>query len=289
MKTARHGSTGYTKGCRCQVCRSSRAVHQSHRNRMKAYGRPTTDLVNATPARDHVRALMVAGFSLERIAERSEVPLPTLNRLIYGVPSEQRAPSKRLAPRNATAILSVVATLDTLPGCALYDVAGTRRRSLSLAVAGMPLSWQAEQLGYAVTYYRRRVMGADQVSVDMVRRVRALHDTYWDKPRPESPMVARTRRWAEAQGGLPSASWDDDLIDLPDAELEAELARRVSRMSEEELRRCSSAYKAEGRGPPRSPLLPVSGAAVCNLSDPLPDPVLPAVHTHGGPNPQEGT
>ena len=40
--------------------------------------------------------------------------------------------------------------------------------------------------------------------------------------------AARARSHAAARGWLPPAAWDDDLIDIPDDQLPAELARRVA-------------------------------------------------------------
>ncbi|MEO3860936.1 hypothetical protein [Acrocarpospora sp. B8E8] len=51
---------------------------------------------------------------------------------------------------------------------------------------------------------------------------------------------------AEAKSWLPPLAWDDDLIDLPDAELAAEVKRRAEAMDEEEASRCWTARYKQG-------------------------------------------
>ena len=53
--TRAHGTrANYDAGCRCLRCRAANANYNSTRARATAYGRPTTDLVDAGPARTHV-------------------------------------------------------------------------------------------------------------------------------------------------------------------------------------------------------------------------------------------
>lgn len=92
-----------------------------------------------------------------------------------------------------------------------------------------------------------------------VQRV-AQYDELWDADPAAaglSPRASRqARESAAAHSWTTSLAWDDDLIDLPDAELAAELARRATAMSDAETQRCHAARYKDGD---MSPLI-VAGA-----------------------------
>lgn len=141
-------------------------------------------------------------------------------------------------------------------------VEGTRRRIQALAAIGWSLRAQADISGLnrstLTDISTGRVSLVKTPTADVVRR---LYDRLWDVRPPrsnrgESMSVTRTLREAGARGWLPPLAWDDDLIDLPDADLAAELARQVSRMDVTELHRC---YRAHNEWGDRSPLI-VAGA-----------------------------
>lgn len=73
--------------------------------------------------------------------------------------------------------------------------------------------------------------------------------------RPEGTYAGITRRQAARRGWLPPLAWDDDLLDVPEAELQAELERRVDAMDSVELWRCHEAWR---QGDP-TPLMGVAG------------------------------
>jgi len=247
-----HGTrAGYTYGCRQSCCRAAATADENRRSRLAAYGRPTTNLVDAEPVRQHVLRLKAAGFSVKALAEHTGVGQANIQRLVYGYPSANRKPAKRIRPETAAALLAARADMDSLPGFALIDSAGTRRRAMSLALLGHSLSWQGAQVGYRKEHYLRAVVAGPTVTAAFACKVRGLYDAWWDRPS-ESPRAVWVRQWAERSGALPPAAWDDDLIDLPEADLQAELSRRVDAMDDAELRRCSSAYKSDGD---RTPLI----------------------------------
>lgn len=254
----RHGTrTGYTQGCRQECCRRAALQVQAHRTRMLAYGRPTTDLVDAEPVREHVQALREAGVSLDTVADHSGVSTAVLQRLVYGNPANNRPPTQRMRPNNAEAILAVRADLHTLPEYALVDPSGTRRRALSLAWMGHSLSWQAAQCGYRTHEAFTHALRSERVRAGLARRMRVLFEEYWDRPA-TGPTALWVHRRAERQGAVPPAGWDEEFLDLPEEELEVELARRVALMESADLYR---AYEATKEGE-RSPLI-VAAAREC--------------------------
>ena len=250
---ATHGTLScYKRGCRQPECQAANRRYDQQRRRNLAYGRPTTKLIDAEPVRQHVLTLKAAGLSVEQQSKLAKVPKPAIQRLLYGLQSQGRPPVKSMDPKNALPLLALTATIDTLPLIARIPPDGTRRRALAMAAIGHPLSWQAAEVSQCSRHYWEATLRNPKVTVDLARRVRDLYDRTWDRPAEDTHVTRRTARWARSQGGLLPMELDDDLIDLPEADLQAELARRVAAMDDAELRRCASAYKAEGD---RTPLI----------------------------------
>ncbi|MEU0236825.1 hypothetical protein ABZ234_03975 [Nocardiopsis sp. NPDC006198] len=173
-----------------------------------------------------------------------------VNRLLYSM--NGYPPSRRISQQRAQSILSVpvpTAPPDTL---SRIDASGTRRRCQALAVLGWSIVWQARQIGMVPGDLHGAVRGDSGVAARTAAKIQRLYDQYWNRTPPASVSSTLARRAAEQRGWLPPLAWDDDLIDLSEADLAAELSRRVDAMDDEELRRCSTAYKAEGD---RSPLI----------------------------------
>lgn len=237
-----HGISGYTGGCRCGTCKREKRNSLRNRYRTQAYGRPTTDLVDVAPVRAHIEALMASGASLDQISEQAGVSYGVLSRTLY-------LGQKRMKANSAQALLAL-ASVDVSDSLARVEASGVRRRVQALAALGWSISWQARQVGMVPTDLHQIARGNAGATARTAARVRGLYDQYWDVLPEPSRSVSLVRRLASERGYLPPLAWDDDLIDLPDDEFEAELSRRVSLMDDEELRRCATAYKAEGEKSP---------------------------------------
>lgn len=246
--TRRHGPSGYTGGCRCETCKAGKRDLLRHRRRMKAYGRPITDLVDVGPARDHLKKLLAAGVSLDKICEESGVSYGALSRTLY-------LGQKRMKSASSEAILALT-SVDTSESLSVVDPAGTRRRVQALAVLGWSVAWQARQIGMFPTDLHTVARADGGVTARTASRIRDLYEQHWNVTPPASQPTSVTRNAAVRRGWLPPMAWDDDLIDLPDADLEAELSRRVAAMDLTELHRC---YRAHNEWGDRSPLI-VAGA-----------------------------
>lgn len=240
----RHGASGYTGGCRCEECRAAKRTSLRTRYRLQAYGRPTTDLVDATPVREHIRSLMGKGATIDKISDESGVSYGALSRILY-------QGQKRVKGASADALLRL-REVDASTSMARVDAAGTRRRIQALAVLGWPVTWQARQVGVHAVEYGEVSRGRHaRVVASTAVKARSLYDEYWDVVPPVSQSSSVARGHALRKGWLPPLAWDDDLIDLPDADLAAELSRRTAAMDSAEVHRC---YRASLEGD-RSPLI----------------------------------
>lgn len=256
MTAIEHGTlTGYKiRGCRCPQCTEAQRRYNSRRGRLILYGR-WEYMVDAEPVRQHLHRLRAAGLGWKRTASLAGVSVSTVSKLLYGSRTRGMSPTQRVRPSTATAILAVHADLDTVADKACIDAAGTRRRIQALACLGWSLGEQARRLGWTTQNYSA-LQTRTQVIARTARLVRDLYDELAMTPAADTPGATRARNAAANKGHLPPLAWDDDLIDLPDAELAAELERRAAAMDDEEAARC---YRARYRQGDKSPLV-VAGA-----------------------------
>jgi transcriptional regulator with XRE-family HTH domain len=217
MPTPAHGTlTRYKKLlCRCTACRGAAAAYQRHRTRMQAYGR-WQPLVDAEPARLHVRALMAAGLGWERIARLAGVPKTTVASLLYGLGG--RPASKRIRPQTADALLAVTAELDAMAGRRPVDGTGTRRRLRALVALGWPQAELARRMGMSAGPLGDILKGR-RVFASTARAAAALYRELAEADPLQhgvtAPYAAIAARRAIARGWLPPIWWDEDTIDDP--------------------------------------------------------------------------
>jgi DNA-binding CsgD family transcriptional regulator len=209
-----------TDGCKCVPCNAANTRYVGRRNRLIAYGQ-WQPYVDAEPVRQHVLKLREAGLGYKRVAQLAGVPNGGMSKLLYGDYGRSMAPSKRVRPETATAILAVEANLDTLGGTALVDCAGTRRRLHALVATGWSLAKLADRLGISRGNLGK-TLATDRVHASTARTVRALYDELWDQAPPEAThrdkiAASRTRNIARVRGWPPPQAWDDDTIDDPAA------------------------------------------------------------------------
>lgn len=210
-----HGLTGYKQHrCRCDVCRAASRAHAKKRYRQIGYG-TWNPLVDAEPARTHVRQLMADGLGFKRVAALAGVSVSTVSTLLYGKPG--RNPTARLRPEVAAKLLQVQADLDSKSAARPTDATGTRRRLQALVAAGWPQEQLANRLGMTQTNFGRMLSGR-QVFVRTARAVIALYDELWEQePTTSASSKARAINYAKARKWAPPQAWDDDTIDDPPA------------------------------------------------------------------------
>lgn len=123
--------------CRCLPCTRSNTRYERSRAKWLA-GVVPHPMVDAEPARRHVVELMDGGMSTKRIAKKAGVSNSTLGKLVYGIPTQGRPPSKKIHRETAAKILD--ARLDVADG-AKVDGREARRIVQELLKRGW---WKAE-------------------------------------------------------------------------------------------------------------------------------------------------
>lgn len=207
--------------CRCDACRTANTRRLAEWRRRKAeesHGARPPSLVDAGPARRHVRALMDAGVGWKRVAELSGVAPSVVSKLIYGAPFRGAPPSARIRPVTEHRLLAVKA--DVADG-ALVDATGSRRRLQALMAVGWSGSRLGRELGLDPTNFHAMIHRA-RVEAATARAVRHLYDRLWDRApkagsRWEAGAITRAKAAARRLGWAPPVAWDDDTIDDPAA------------------------------------------------------------------------
>jgi hypothetical protein len=230
--------------CHCTPCRAANRAYEANRTRQILYGR-WQPYVDAAPARTHVRALMAYGIGWKRVAHLAGVPITCVNRLLYGI--GDRKPSVRIRPGTQAALLAVQPSLDLLAPAVRVDATGSRRRLQALVRIGWSKSKLASRLGMQVRNLGW-AFGAGYVAAGTARKVLALYEELWDQPPAEEThrdkiAASRARRYAADRDWPAPMDWDDDLIDVPDQQLAAEIEQRVEAMDDREIYQiCRAAY-----------------------------------------------
>lgn len=213
--------------CDCRPCRDAGNRYNNRRALLINTGR-WAPLIGAEPARQHVNALRAAGLGAERIVELTGVAHSTMQRLLYGRPSDSEAPSKRIRPDTAAALLALHADLDTLADGAQIAATGTRRRSHALVCLGWSQGEQARRLGIGKSNYNR--LNTSPVTAGRARAVRTLYNELSMTPAPPSAGATYARNLAKRRGYAPPLAWDDQDLDDPNAtpDLGEETSRPVA-------------------------------------------------------------
>ena len=207
--------------CRCTPCSKANSDYELERVRQQAYGR-WNGLVDAEPARRHVRELMEQGMGLKRIVAVSELSQGQLWKLLYGKkrPDGSRSASKRITPRVEAKILAV--EVDLADG-ARVDSTGAVRRIQALVALGWSQSKICIRLGVSRSNFTPIAQGArPTMLVAHDKAIRALYAEWSMRLPPQTQWrdkiaANRARNYAKAAGWLPPLAWDDDLIDDPNA------------------------------------------------------------------------
>lgn len=219
----RHGTYEARKGggCGCEPCMQAGRRYAKRQSHLGRTGR--SNLVDAQPARDHVRQLLKGGLTLGQVEQRSGVHRTGLRHLV-GTGSDGRPAAARVRRDTAARLLAVTAARVGEETNGLVDPAGTRRRLQALVATGWTQSALARRLGILPANLPKIVHGGrSAIRVATRDAVRALYDELWDQPPPASTPAerrARTRAltFAAAHGWPPPMAWDDDLIDDPVAQ-----------------------------------------------------------------------
>jgi hypothetical protein len=242
-----HGTYAKYKldNCRCYRCAAKASEYNMNRERAIAYG-TWNPFMDAEPGRQHIRHLSECGIGTRRVAELTCVSRTLLRNLLGGKPGKE--PTRRVRTENAQRLLELEPTLENAAPSTPVDAAGSHRRLQALVTIGWSQQKLADRLGLTRPNFGT-MMRARQVTAARALEIRALYSEMWNQAPPEDThhqkiAASRARNYAKTRKWLPPMAWDDDLIDLPDADLQTELSRRVAQMDDDELRSCNHArYK----------------------------------------------
>ena len=209
--------------CRCDKCRAARTAASSQRNRLKAYGRYDTGLVDAEPARQHLLALRNFGLGYETVAKAAGLARHVTRTLLYGREDWQNGEhgprhgevKKRISRANADAILSVPFDLALLGSRITTDGRPTAWRLQALVALGWSQSKLAALIGMEVSNFGR-VIRAKKVRPSTAIAVRKLYNELSNTAPPRDEWrdkiaYSRSVRYAAEQGwALP---WDWEAYD----------------------------------------------------------------------------
>lgn len=230
--------------CRCALCSAAKCAYAKKRRYLMDTGRwnPWTDATTARGALVRYKAL---GIGVSRVADAAGIARDTAWRI-------HRGEATRITHETAAKILTADVTLS--PNSKVPAV-GSRRRVHALMCMGYTQTVIRERAGVTRAPMIRIAAGGPLTVARVAELIMCAYDEMSMVPAPvsQSSKVARTH--ARKMGYLPPLAWDDDLIDLPDADLAVELARRAAAMDAGELYR---SYRAH-LGGERSPVI-VAGA-----------------------------
>lgn len=191
--------------------RESLRAHRRHqylrRQKLQALGLPTSEFVDAQPARDHVNHLRAQGMGWERIAARAGVHRTTVEALLYG--HDGGPPSRRLHRDNAAKLLATEADAARAVPAGQTPGLGVRRRFQSLVALG----WTARFLAGEIGMHERNIysfLNGDGHVLDVTaEKILAVYGRLWDKRPPDTVGARRARLRAARLGWAVPAAWDD--------------------------------------------------------------------------------
>lgn len=242
MSAINHGTaTAYVHHlCRCRTCRDGQAKRHRDRERAKLYGRYEPKFVDAEPIRKHVQELQEQGWGVRTIADACGAHRTQIRQLLHGRTPSEMAEGRYPKPKHLTKIsrataeriLAIKYDPWTAPDGSLMPAQGIHRRIQALAAIGYSLSWQANQLGYAVGNYIS-ILDRNIIQVKTARKIRALYEAFEMIPRQgivntERYSISRIKNVAKKNSWLPPAAWDNiDTDETPTMTVEKDIVDSV--------------------------------------------------------------
>lgn len=198
----------YLKGCRRPECCNANYRYMSRYRLDREQGQQRH--VDATPAADHVRVLLDAGWNLRQIGDAAGCA----HRVIADLAHRRQVTVK---PRTADGILAIAPY--PAPEPAQYiDATGTIRRIRALIAIGYPFHQVAAAIGIWPANLGRIARGElTQVFVSTAKTTTAVYRDLSQRPGPSQ--AARNR--ARQEGWHGPMAWDD--IDDPNCQPGAEV------------------------------------------------------------------
>jgi len=211
--------TCYTNyGCRLPECVERKNEWARQRDRAMRAG-TWQPLEDAAPVREHVRRLMDAGLTPQRIADLAGTDRLSVTDLTHSRGS-RRGLRHRTTPEFAAKILAID---PAAVSAARVDAIGSKRRIQALVAAGWPLLHIARQLGMneqrpeQILRQTRVYATTHTLIVDGYPRIAALRPEKRGVPRVKARL---SREWAKANRWPNPGYWADRMDDIDDPHFE---------------------------------------------------------------------
>ena len=209
----RHGTrAAYVKDrCRCTDCTAANTAVSRTAARERIYGR-WHPYVDASPVREHIAALRVAGIGVERIAHLAGISVSHIRELAEHSHGDSPG-TQRVRPNTATRILGIGINHASRAPRSRADAPGPRRRLQALQAVGWSAELLAVQLGRRPNSLHRSMIGRF-VTAGTAQEVATLYEQLWPIRPPRMTGEQRAaadaaQAHAAAQGWLPPLAWDD--------------------------------------------------------------------------------
>lgn len=201
--------------CRCLPCRAANADRAAKRAKRSAYGRPAPR-VPAGPTRAHLILLSDNGIGMRRVSELTGLSRTTLQTILRGrggTGDRAREQWQTVGREVEAKVLAIQPSPDTAAPAGYVPATGAHRRVQALVAAGWSVASLAAKIEME-TSNLWTVLGQDQITAAMHRRIVELHDGFATCPPPESTpqergSATRARRYAAKHGWQPTLAWDD--------------------------------------------------------------------------------
>lgn len=211
-----------TDGCRCAPCKEANRVGSYRNRKTKAYGRSEHNMVDAEPARQHIKELNEKGWGVKRIARSVGVGESTVWRIAYGEPGKTLPPQRILESTNQKIMSFDPEERDRWEGTVneRIDSTGTKRRIQALMSCGYSMTLIAKTMGGNKNVIVE-ILKSERVRLSTAEAFKAVYDKLWDVEPPretsfEKKAYTMSKKMAQANGWLPPMAWDDDLMDDPE-------------------------------------------------------------------------
>jgi hypothetical protein len=214
-------------------CRRPECVERFNtwqRDRLRAVAAGTWQpFIDATPVREHLRKLLAAGITFQRIEALTGIDWNTLRLYTQPAVKQGRGMIRQTTPTVEAKILAIEPE-PTLPG--RVDPTGTRRRIQALVATGWPLKELGPYVGIKPDNVRRiLVRGATVYGTTAQAAIEAYEKLRSERPRKHGVSdigVGRALRHARERRWAPPKYWDQHpgCIDDPHFEPMYGLTRR---------------------------------------------------------------
>ena len=174
----RHGTriAYVSDGCRCTPCRAANRAAERHRTASLRTG-CWQPLVDARPARAHLKLLREHGVGLDQLVKISQTPKSTIRRLMQEPPV---APA-RIRTDTAVRLTAIRLSPDHLAPRSQVDATETRARIETLLDMGHSIPDLAHALGKSPVSLRR-TLARNRVTAHTARVVSTLFDRLVPNP-----------------------------------------------------------------------------------------------------------